>query len=382
MADGARGGARPGGGLYFALDVTDPETPQPLWEFTDPLLAHTIAAPAIGRVFVGGVERPVVFLSGGVDQSAAPTDPHGQAFFVLDLISGNLLRYFAPVPTASGASGTVQGPLDAPLSGSPTAYMDAPTTFTTRVFVGDFKGRMWRIDTSSPNTLDWKMTLLWPNVDDAEAWESSPHKRPIFLAPSAALDPALQIILYYGTGDIQNLDAGENNYLWAIREEFKLSDATVTALGKPVSTKFPIAFGANEKMMGEPVVFNGVVLFTTFVASEGICGFGEGRLYGIDYLTGDARMTTAGALTYAGDESATAYYSLGAGVPSTPAIRQQPASITYNAHGELIVTGGLYTALIQTGAHTRTDQVQDTTRAVNLGAVSRRADVMSVVELE
>lgn len=89
---------------YFAIDVTDPEDPTLLWEFSDPALGFATTGPAIVRV--NAVDRTrngkwfVVFGSG-------PTGPiSGRQFlaksdqtlklFVVDLKTGNLLRTIEP----------------------------------------------------------------------------------------------------------------------------------------------------------------------------------------------------------------------------------------------------------------------------------------------
>ena len=50
--------------------------------------------------------------------------------------------------------------LEYPITGSPAAYPSMPGAVTSRVFVGDAGGRMWRIDVSSPNPDTWTMNLF------------------------------------------------------------------------------------------------------------------------------------------------------------------------------------------------------------------------------
>ena len=110
----------------------------------------------------------------------------------------------------------------------------------------------------------------------------------------------------------------------------------------------------------------------------------EHEAYGLLFLTSLiwAGNFIAGKIALRGDMSAVNSISLGQGVPSTPLIRQRPASVAWNGNGQATVTGGQYEAVIQTGAATRTDELEDTTVAVDLGTVDRRADILSVAEME
>jgi len=91
-----------GGGLssYFAMDVTNPVSPNVLWEFTDPALGFATTGPAIVRISAGSPSTKgnwyAVFGSG-------PTGPissrqflgrsdQNLKLFIVDLKTGNLVR--------------------------------------------------------------------------------------------------------------------------------------------------------------------------------------------------------------------------------------------------------------------------------------------------
>lgn len=379
---------------FAALDVTDPERPKYMWTFTDSMLTKNYGQPAVGRVFMTcsnayafcsgfegqNVERPVVLINGGYD----PGDlSKGRAFYIVDLTTGQLIKRFS-----DDDGDSVVGDLDAPLSGSPTSYEDMPTTFTTRVFVGDLLGRMWRIDTSSLDPAAWRMARLFPAAGDT-TYDTATYQKPIFRGPTVALDFGRRLIVYWGTGDVDNLDTGGTNYVYAVREVLERDSGTntVSARGELLVDPdgdfgFPIALSESEKLLGEPIVFNGVMLFTTFRPSTSECGFGEGKLYGVDFLTGEPRLTNEGQITYASAEGAQRSISLGAGVPSAPIIRQQASTNGFDATGRPTGSPPNYQALIQKGASTSTDQVTDTTLTIDLGPLGRSADIISIVEIE
>ena len=96
---------------YFAIDVTNPETPSVLWEFSDPALGFSTTGPAVVRMNAGDRTKNgkwfVVFGSG-------PTGPiSGRQFlgksdqtlklFVVDLKTGALLRTIEPRNNADAA---------------------------------------------------------------------------------------------------------------------------------------------------------------------------------------------------------------------------------------------------------------------------------------
>lgn len=93
---------------YFALDITDPDSPQVLWEFTDPQLGYAVNGPAVVRIAAkqtGGSPDHnkngkwfVVFGSGPTGPVDAAThqfkgySDQNMRLFILDLATGNPLK--------------------------------------------------------------------------------------------------------------------------------------------------------------------------------------------------------------------------------------------------------------------------------------------------
>jgi type IV pilus assembly protein PilY1 len=115
-ADGT-GGAGLGYSSYFALDVSDPDRPVLLWEFSNPALGFATTGPAVVRL--GDPEHNgrwfAVFGSG----PAGPIDPGTHqflgrsdrklSFFVVDLRSGALVATITPDTPASAFVGSLSG---------------------------------------------------------------------------------------------------------------------------------------------------------------------------------------------------------------------------------------------------------------------------------
>ena len=380
-----------GGAGFYALDVTEPAQPQVLWERSAQSagfdgLAQAFGPPAIGRVFYqppsapSPVEVPVAFLQGGWDPGEVGTGyPSGRVFFIVNLLTGEIIKRF----DASNVPG-----LDAPITGTASPYDDLPTSFVSRTFVGDNLGRIWRIDTSSTDLNNWNMARFWPVVGSAYDTNVA-YQRPIFLAPALAFDVSHNLNVFWGTGNVEDLDNSQNNYFWGVREQLTLSGnpnqpPTVTSIQTWTQ---PHVFAPSEKQVGDPVVFNGVVLLSTFTQAGSSCAFGTGSLYALDMNTGGPKFITDPqnaqnqivSFATAGTSDA---ISLGTGVPSAPVIRQAQPTATVAANGQYTFSGGNFSALVQIGAANATDQFTDTTIQKDLGPVARRSDILGSAEYE
>jgi type IV pilus assembly protein PilY1 len=216
-------GLRRGGRAYYALDVTDPTSPQFLWRVTPTgrawgpaaaspggtavttdyaELGFTYSQPKIARVKVGvdaagvPVVKDAVVFAGGYDpandylpatktayQSGGASagtvntdDTMGNAIYVVDAKTGELIW------KATGPIGGVLGAASASIYRHAQLKDSIPSTvtvvdtngdgFTDRIVVGDTGGNIWRADlgdavgasalpvTQSQVTDDWELNLL------------------------------------------------------------------------------------------------------------------------------------------------------------------------------------------------------------------------------
>lgn len=142
------GGLNKGGCGYYALDVTDPENPKGLWEFSHEQLGYSYGNPIVTRR--GDGKWVVIFASGynniagsGCASSTANSDGNGHVF-VLDALTGTLLD---SIPTYT--SGTT--PAGTPSTPSGLAKLnvwldDGDLNIASRIYGGDLLGNLWRID--------------------------------------------------------------------------------------------------------------------------------------------------------------------------------------------------------------------------------------------
>lgn len=134
-----------GGDTVFALDVTDPGKPSFLWEYADPDLYRSRAAPAVakvGRLNDGGAPVWAAFFSSG--QTSREAYP---SLFVLDAARGFLIR-----KVALNVGENNQGAL---LSGSASVVDSDGNGFVDRAYVADNKGHVYRVDFPDRSESAW-----------------------------------------------------------------------------------------------------------------------------------------------------------------------------------------------------------------------------------
>lgn len=122
-----------GGRGYFALDITDPDNPVSLWEFTDTNLGYTYGNPVVTKDASG--TWIVAFTSGTNNVSGG--DGVGR-LYILDAITGTLVR------SISTSAGDTASPSN---MGRLNAWVSSDTDNTAlRFYAGDTLGNLWRFD--------------------------------------------------------------------------------------------------------------------------------------------------------------------------------------------------------------------------------------------
>lgn len=340
-------GLRRGGDRYIALNVTDPDFPEFLWEIASPsstatLLGHEIktgferleqtwSIPVIKKVANGTGESVVAFFAGGYDTCNDPTipDPNGtcgsseqkgNAIYAVNITTGALLW---SVSKTQKSNMTYSIPSD--IGAIDTNGDDR----IDRLYVGDLGGQLWRFDIGNLND-----TAGWTNSGKIIFKSNDPPSsvgRKIFYPPDVTESSSSNFWwVYFGTGDREKpkQETGTTTYqnrLYALKDsnptspftESNLVDLTDNILQNPNPTNDPdiealkvstlnnlkTSYGwfitlerTGEKCLAPPVVYSGVVYYTTYTPFEtpvggDPCVLGEegtGRLYALQYTTGMA----------------------------------------------------------------------------------------------
>ncbi|PPC87613.1 MAG: hypothetical protein CTY37_03220 [Methylotenera sp.] len=312
------GGLSGGGRGYYALDITDPNTPQLLWEFTaktQPNLGYTFGTPVITKLANG---RWVALLTSGYNNGTRdndgttaygsvqdrynqqPGDGRGH-LYVVDIQTGVEIKHFS---TGEGSTETPSG------LGQISAFADDvnKNNLAKYVYGGDLLGNLWRFDLdAASNTAPFKLATLTGPAPGNLA-------QPITTAPQLGVVNKKRVI-FVGTGKYLELadlsPTTEKQTLYAIKD-----DNLSTPLGNPRSslkpqvittendtrtaTNVPVNFDtdlgwrvdfpdAGERMNIEPLLVNGVLLAPTVVPQSTSCSpGGYGWFNFFNYRTGSS----------------------------------------------------------------------------------------------
>jgi len=290
-------GLRGGGNYYFALDVTDPDKPEVLWEMTDPGIGYTWSRPEIGWVKIGGNEKFVAFVGGGYsDPKESKNDNIGNSFYVIDIEDeGKILRKFDV------------GDKSNKIPAGATAFDKDGDGRIDGVYFGDIQGTLWKIKIDGEENIEkWGLVKLFePLVKNA-----------IFYPPAVTKNNQGKVLVYFGQGD--ELDLFEKVRTYSFYEIWDKGDSGEKIWEKEFTNK-------GEKVLASPAVGNNIVYFTTwqYTGIEADCGAGTGRLYGLITTKEGIEGGMAG-LFY--DISGTKLdkpvesIDLGKGIPSAPVV--------------------------------------------------------------
>lgn len=373
-------GLRRGGKAYYALDVTNPDSPKLQWKKTKtelPKLGQTWSRPATGYVDHNGdgTRDPVIVVAGGYDTNkdvrggaVGSSDTEGNVVYVLDAINGDLIW------AASHTSMVDSIPSD------PTVVDTDGDNLIDRILVGDTGGRVWRIDTFGPKA-NWQTTILASvgrHADTGSVNDRRFFHRPDFVQTQVEVTDSQTgevsierfdaVILGSGNRpnplDYEYTDATvkPKNFMYMIRDNrihpanassnpvYAVNDLVTGATNDYVHANFgditdttsqPTAqgwklelnVGEGEKSLSSPLTLSNTVYFTTYLpkgtyedqvestTDPATCGpsEGSGLLYAVNLQTGRAALNynTSDDST-AGDGSASDRYKelSSAGIPA------------------------------------------------------------------
>lgn len=287
-----------GGQAVYALDVTDPGSPQVLWEVSSSDedledLGYNFGRPVITRLASG--DWAAIFGNGYKDGHNQPS------LFVINLANGNLIDKIEP--ELSGDQPESNG-----LSGPAIALDPATRSHAARAYAGDLDGNVWRFDLVSGT---------------ASRLFQAPDNNPIKAEPELAVHAAGGIMVYVGSGKLFETDDAEITADEPVQSFYALRDTGNNEISVDNLAEIEIAEEVNgqrrletsatnfesgwrldlvleENNVGERVLHRaqvgfGAVLFATFEPSLDICdGGGLVRLYVLDALSGVGDLDDSG----------------------------------------------------------------------------------------
>jgi len=359
---------------YWAFDVTDTasisaqtSTPEFKWRIGGSAglsqtegrhLAQPWSKMYINRVRVNNKEKWVGFIGGGYSGSACSAatgqactadKAPGKGFYVISMEDGSILW-------SATENATTLDKMNFDLAAPAVAIDRDGDGFRDVAYVADTGGNVWRFKfctaaqdadpVDNPcTTANWQATLLFA--------APSGVIRPIFTAVEVAKDNDGQYWVYFGTGDKTEPTADNTQErFYALKEDFTTTisgtseltllqaSGTASYTDSETSKGWYIQFsGQSEKILGDPVVYDGVAYFTTYIPnnpSDPCDQNGTSYIYAVDYKTGAGLFELGAKGQELGGGLATGvivsdgkvYVSKSAGTPHTMVVPPVPGSNT------------------------------------------------------
>ncbi len=326
-------GLRQGGNHYFAIDVTDPSDPAPMWEMTDDNatdgsaagfegadipgeMGQTWSIPAFGRININGVATSVIFVGGGYS-----TDENkGNRVYILNAGTGKILKEIEAGASTNNVPSELRTLRFSLNNGTPVDYFTRESVdqdqdtrgfslkgFIEDVYFGGTDGTLYKI-TGLNEDSGWD-----PEVEVLYIPE---NPRPIYYPPSIKGTAVKDFLcsgkgrrfIYFGTGDENDpTNNATIDYFYEIEDReyddsgdgldkdsscteeqiaagrFRLSWQYFHEIPDPENPGETIevnGFPAGEKVLSYSTFYNNVAYFTTYQSAGG-CDMGESYLYGL-----------------------------------------------------------------------------------------------------
>ena len=312
-----------GGPVTLALDITNPTDPKFLWEQTDETdttaMGYTVGRPVIANVYDASGDRAhdrwvAMWGSGRAVPLGTSTAYYksseanlymwhtGDSYFMSssDYLyssrgdnghpeASSLVQYDDDDHYEYGYIAAALAVVDVDSDGdADTVYFPVTTSYTPTDLGGDGPsspedpGSTWMykacIDTTDPDDLTW--VEFYDPADDA----GLSYRPEVYYAATTAWHSDGQLGIYWGTGTPYDRDSSKNGYFFAVKDSNPKSCSSfdvnpITDCGS--SGVYQLDEG--EGLTSDPIVYAGVVYFTTWVPDEDRCEGGTGRLYGLSF---------------------------------------------------------------------------------------------------
>jgi hypothetical protein len=316
-----------GGPVTLALDITDPTSPEFLWEQTDEedttAMGYTVGRPVITNVYdtsgttpkdrwvaMWGSGRAVPYGTSESYYKSSEANLYmwhvGDTYFKSEAsyvysargdnghpessAEGSDLQYDSDSHYEYGYIAAALSVVDTDSDGdADTVYFPVTAAYKPTSEDGDGPdsvkdpGSTWMykacIDSEDPDDLQW--VEFFDPVDDGDL-----SRRPeVYFAATTSWHTDGQLGVYWGSGTPYDRDYSSSpGYLFAVKDSNPKSCSSFDV--NPMTDcgdNGIYELDPGEGLTADPIVYAGVVYFTTWVPEEDRCEGGAGRLYGIDF---------------------------------------------------------------------------------------------------
>lgn len=289
------GGMRMGGSNYYAMDVTNRNTPMLKWVITPSStgfsnLGQTWSKPVLGNVRVNNVVKTVLFFAGGYDNkhetagytTANDSDAKGKQIYIVDPETGALLWSSVSVTGSTSMNFSIPSELklfDANKDG-----------LTDAVYFGDMGGQVFRLDINNNAATDADLGTrlhLLASVGQSVVANTTNQRR-FYEAPSVSTlldaDKKPYVVVALGSGYRSHpLDESTEDAFYVFQDTDVMSQTNLQATITPTDlavVNLATADGVNltgkkgwmmdlpesgEKVLASPIILFGEVFFTSYV---------------------------------------------------------------------------------------------------------------------
>jgi hypothetical protein len=329
-----------GGPVTLALDITDTDSPTFLWEQTDETdtnaMGYTTGRPVIGNIYdtsgSAPVDRWAAFWGSGrgvpYSSSSSYYENHEANIYIWALGDHDFASSHTAYQAASAGADYARGDnyhpepshgaslqadtdahghyeyayisaalsvVDVDSDGDvDTLYFPVTTSYTPidegGTGPGDVEdpGSTWMykacIDSDDPGALNW--VEFYDPVDDGNITDSagSADRPEVYYAATTSWLADGSLGVYWGTGTPYNRLGSDPGYFFAVKDSAPgLCDDDYMVEMSDCGADGIVTLDDGEGLTGEPIVYAGVVYFSTWVPEANRCDGGEGRIYGIDF---------------------------------------------------------------------------------------------------
>jgi type IV pilus assembly protein PilY1 len=263
------GGLNKGGMGYYALDVTDPNSPQFLWQFThdsDADLGYTYGTPVITKVLDPDDSSKkiwAVLLTSGYNNTEGSGTGVG-ALYVINANTGALIRKIRTTTTGGGGTDVAVGSTSEPNGLSKiNVWIDNETdNFAKRVYGGDLLGNIWRFDVNGTYEPNYKSLLLAKLATQSGSGGTVTYSnvQPITARPELAeltYGGAKYALVMVGTGKLlgqSDLTDTSTQGIYAIRDPLGSTGwGAIQGDSRLVSQSFATSADGTERTIATPV---------------------------------------------------------------------------------------------------------------------------------
>jgi type IV pilus assembly protein PilY1 len=325
-------GMRRGGQTYYALDVSEKNSPKLMWTYDSAETGESWSTPAITRMDISGAtqnaDKAVIVLGGGYDTvhdtAAHPSVPDGSGagIHILDLKSGSELWRAGMDSGANLRLDTSGREMDRAIPNRVRVIDLNGDSLADRMYATDLGGQIWRFDVTNGEVADKLIAggvIAQLGADGVSGTPSAAETRRFYNAPDVSLvtDDMQQrryVAISVGSGyRAHPFDLTASDRFYSIRDPdvfnqlsqsdydtytiikegdlVEVSGKTQTVItAKDSGWKFTLP--SNEKVLADSLTFDDQIFFVAFTPdtnAAATCASGKGTnfLYRMNVVNGD-----------------------------------------------------------------------------------------------